>query len=208
MVPVRTKDGLGRTMPGPRHAERHINKRSGKGRMANPFSGIPVDEAMRRIEKSAAFKQLRSERPQAYLAHAFITRSAEGCGTWQVGFYDREQDRIIVAEVNGEAVALHPPEEVYKEPGRTILPLKEEDVTVPVADAVATMDARMREAYTGELSNKDIILLQNLPEWGAIWNITALTTAFHVINFKIDAKTGKILSESRESLTTIGKKEE
>ena len=176
--------------------------------MANPFSGIPVDEALRRIEKSTAFKQLRAERPQAYLAHAFITRSAEGCGNWQVGFYDRTQDRIIVAEVNGDAIFLHPPEEVYKEPGRTILSLKEEDVSVAVADAVATMDTRMREAYVGELSNKDIILLQNLPEWGTVWNITALTTAFQVINFKIDAKSGKILSESRESLTTIGKKDE
>jgi hypothetical protein len=51
-----------------------------------------------------------------------------------------------------------------------------------------------------------IILLQNLPEHGQIWNITIVTTTFSVINIKIDSKNGTVIKHSKESL--IGWKKE
>jgi len=164
---------------------------------------VPVHEAHEEIEHSYTYMEFLKKTPQAYLVHAFLTRSDENCSAWQFGFYDRQSDRVVVFETDGHEVKQHPPSEVYKEPGRTIMRLNLNQVQIGVEETLHTIDARMQEAYKGELASKEIILMQTLPEWGTIWNITVLSLTFHIINFKIDVKTGKILSEQRESLTTM-----
>ena len=49
------------------------------------------------------------------------------------------------------------------------------------------------EKYNGEESTKKIIILQQFE--APTWNITYVTSAMNVLNVKIDATNGKIISE-------------
>ena len=49
-------------------------------------------------------------------------------------------------------------------------------------------------------------ILQNLGEFGNIWNITYVTHSFKTLNIKINAENGKILHHSLDSLMDFVKK--
>ena len=66
-------------------------------------------------------------------------------------------------------------------------------------------DKLKREKYKNETLTKKIIILQNLKEFGHIWNLTFLTSSFKTLNIKIDANSGKILKKKLASLITFTK---
>ena len=159
-------------------------------------------EAYARILKSQEYKEFRAAHPKAYLAHCFTTHQDGVREHWQIGFYDPGTDKVTMFEAKSDAILAHPEQEVYKEPGATIEPLYIDEVTVLLGDTLDKIKKRITESYKGEVSSKEICILQHLQDYGTIWNITVLSLTFHVINFKIDAKSGKIIHEQRESLTT------
>jgi hypothetical protein len=169
---------------------------------------ISFESAQKKVTEDPAFQAYKKEYPTAYLVNAFLTKSGDQFSNWQFGYYVKEHEKIAMFEVTEANILAHPPDDIYKEPGKTVMRLLFPDVTVPLSQALASVNDAMRARYVGELANKEIILLQALPEWGTIWNITVLSTSFHVINFKIDAKSGKLVHEQRESLTTLPKKDE
>ena len=60
--------------------------------------------------------------------------------------------------------------------------------------------------YPNELIKKTIAILQNLEQYGAVWNITFVTHSLNIINTKAGAKDGKILSDKIESIMNLIKK--
>jgi hypothetical protein len=68
------------------------------------------------------------------------------------------------------------------------------------SDASSACDEVIKENYKHETLNKAIFLLQNLPEFGEVWNITIITSSFSVINIKIDAITGNVVKHEKQSL--------
>ena len=162
-----------------------------------------MKDAYGALESSEAFKSFSKRRQGCYLTHAFATieEGQEKGAVWQFGFFDRKADRMSVFDVGAE-IKEHDPQEVYKHPDHEILHLAMDEVKFTFPKAMEAVKAAMKDKYKGELANKYIVILQNIPEHGTVWNITVLSTSFHVINFKIDAGSGEIKAESRESLTT------
>ena len=159
-------------------------------------------QAYSAVLKSREYQEFKKKYPHAFLAHAFTTLADNLKTPWQIGFYDEGTDRVILFETAGEKIIEYPPQEVYKEPGHKVQPLYFDEVTVTADQAVGIVNTRMQESYKGEVAGKHIIILQSLEDHGSIWNITVLSLTFHVINFKIDAKSGAIVHERRELLTT------
>ena len=56
------------------------------------------------------------------------------------------------------------------------------------------------------MARKTIVILQNLSEFGNIWNITYVTHSFKTLNMKINAENGKILHHDIVSLMDFVKK--
>ena len=50
-----------------------------------------------------------------------------------------------------------------------------------------------KEKYPKESTMKRIIILQNLENFGNVWNITYFTQSFNTLNIKIKTDSGKIV---------------
>jgi hypothetical protein len=67
-------------------------------------------------------------------------------------------------------------------------------------EALSKAQEVVKDNYPAHLLSKAIVLLQKLPEFGQIWNITVITHTFNVINIKIDAESSKVIKHGMESL--------
>jgi hypothetical protein len=167
---------------------------------------MDINEIIDNVESSGIFKGFIKENPHNYLAHLFSLMDSDHKDDWQLGYYSKETDKITVFDnpVDGN-VTMMPPQEAFKEKNY-IEQLDISKVKVSKDQALKTVDKVVKENYNAESLSKMIMLLQNLPEHGQIWNITIVTTTFSVLNIKIDAATGDVIKHSKESL--IGWKKE
>ncbi len=153
------------------------------------------------IEESKEFKDFLREHPHYYLVHVFTTVDSESVenNLWQIGYYSKDTDRIVVFEGNEGLIFIHPPAEALKKEAY-IQKLDLQELQVSRDEAIKTCNATIKDNYPKELFSKAICLLQNLPEFGQIWNITIVTLALGVINVKIDAISGEVLKHTKENL--------
>jgi hypothetical protein len=153
------------------------------------------------IENSKEFKEFIKNEPHYYLVHVFTTVDSEMVdnGLWQIGYYSKDTDKIVVFEDHDDLIFIHPPTEALKKEGY-IHKLDLEKLKISREDAIKICNDSIKENYPRELFSKAICLLQNLPEFGNVWNITIVTLALGVINIKIDASSGEVLKHTKENL--------
>jgi len=153
------------------------------------------------IENSKEFKEFIKKEPHYYLVHVFTTTDSEKFddGVWQIGYYSKDTDRIVVFEDHDDLIFIHPPAEALKKEEH-IQKLHLDSVNISRAEALKICEDTIKEYYPRELLSKSICLLQNLPEFGQIWNITIVTLAMSVINVKIDASSGVVSKHTKENL--------
>jgi hypothetical protein len=65
--------------------------------------------------------------------------------------------------------------------------------------AMETASKLNTESYPQIKSSKQIIILQNL-EQGQLWNLTFVSSSMDVLNIKIDAASGEVLSHNLNRL--------
>jgi len=150
-------------------------------------------DALERLKKSAEFKKLKGHE---ILIHGFIMVSDEKQSEWQIGYYNKENDKISTFIV-GEKITKNPEAEMLKQ--EKVNPLVLENITVDHLTALERAQACQRENYGSHEPLKIIVLIQNIAA-GQVWNITYLTKTFKTINFKIDAKSGKLLNHEMVEL--------
>ena len=148
-----------------------------------------VKEILKRLEASSEFKGWRKRNKGAYLSSAFLMLN--GSSNWLLSYYDRKANMMTSFEV-GDAIAVRENEEVFKEPKAVVKKLDVAAVAVTAEKALAAagkaFEKDQREPF------KKIVVLQNL-DAGQVWNITFLLKDLTTVNFKIDAKSGKLLSQ-------------
>ncbi len=157
---------------------------------------MELKNAIDKLKLSEEFTKFKEENSNYYLAHAFSIVDTEEI-EWQVGYYGVEKDNVIVFEV-GDIVTVHPQSEVFKKPGTTVKELKLEDIKISLKQAAEIADELVKKKYSAETINKTIAIIQNLEL--PLYNLTLVTATFHIINIKINADTGEIISETRESI--------
>jgi hypothetical protein len=151
------------------------------------------------VEESKEFKDFIKNNKEYYLVHVFSLLDSEHKDVWQIGYYSKDTDKLVVFEHNNDFILIHPPEDALKKE-EYIKKLELEELETSRGEAVDICDALLKENYPHESLTNAIFLLQNLPEFGQIWNITIVTTTFSVINVKINAVNGKILKHKKENL--------
>lgn len=160
-----------------------------------------LKETIKRIEKDKKYKDWKKNHPDFYLAHAFtMLDEKEKKYRWEMGFYNPKTDMLTVVETD-PAVAIRPEEEVFKKDGK-VSPLDMKKISVSVAKAMQICDDVVKEKYSAHVVTKRIILLQNIDR--QIYNITLVTLSFHLLNLRIDAETGEIVSQNMQSIMGLG----
>lgn len=157
---------------------------------------MDINKVINDVESSEDFKTLD---PDHYLVHIFRMMDADKSEDCQVGYYNKKSDKIIVFDYLDGKIKMTPPEEAFKEKNY-IAALDLSKVKVSMDEALNTTQDVVKNNYPAHLLAKAIVLLQKLPEFGQIWNITVITHTFQVINVKIDAESGKTIKHSMESL--------
>lgn len=137
----------------------------------------------------------------SYLAHVFFMD--DGRDEYQIGFVDPNTHEVIVFVVSDSGVSKNPPAEAFKEPDKEILPLLYSDVTYSFSDAIADSISLLEDKYPNHPKKQVIVLLQTLSDVGQVFNITVVTETFYMLNVKIDASNGDVVSEKFDHLMSL-----
>jgi len=149
-----------------------------------------LKEILETLKDSKTFKDWILRNPTAYLCSCFSNNNKD----WQFCFYSPKKDKITTFLNNK---ILQSDSEIFRKEKTKVKELKIEDVKIYLSLALKIAE-KTKEKYSKEKPGKEIMILQNvtLP----IWNITYLLS-LNILNIKIDAITGKIISESLDSVT-------
>ncbi len=153
---------------------------------------------IRETESSEEFKNWKKENPDAHLASAFAMFSDGEERNWLISYYNCKKDTITT--FSGESSN---EEEAFKKEG-DIPELKLEDVKLGEEGALKEARKVLSEEY-GEKPQKVVMVLQNL-EGKVLWNITFITAAFKVVNARVSASTGTVISRNAASLSDFMQK--
>jgi len=161
--------------------------------------------ALEKIKQNKEFKNLNKNK-DIYFSYALIMLENDKSGPWQLGFYHKSTDKMITFIVDKDEINMKKEEEIFKKPGMEVKKVDIEKAKIPYNEILKTAKEFQKKNYPKELVSKTIAILQNLDEYGNIWNITYVTDSFKTLNMKINAENGKIISHNLESLMSLVEK--
>ncbi len=157
---------------------------------------MEIKELVEKLESSDEFRSWRKDNEGFYLVHLFYMSNQPA----QIGYYDKESDRITTFEVNG-GVSINPTSEVFKE-SKSVPRLELSNVKTDRHEALETVKELIKQHYPKEILDKEMILLQEISN-RTVYNVTYFTKAFNTLNIKVDAGTGKVISHDLNSLVSF-----
>lgn len=155
------------------------------------------------LEDSNKFQKWKKEHKESIFSYAFTSIEKELTDDWQIGFYDKKTDKIITFNILNSQVIDNRIDDVFKEPGSKMLEIDFDKVKLGIAEIIEKVNKFIKQKYPNEIINRKILILQNLPNLGTIWNITLISMSFNSLNVKIDAETGQIKSDKLTSLKDL-----
>lgn len=158
-----------------------------------------VEELKRLIESVEASEEFKEIKDKVYLCSLFSIMEKDK-GEWQVDYYSYKEDKIISFVVNDKVNREE--SKIFKEKESKVEKLEIGMVKIDLKEAFKTADKMHKEKYNNETVNKKIVILQVVKK--PIWNLTYLTASFNIINFKIDAVSGNIISDNISSALSLG----
>lgn len=166
---------------------------------------MELKEALNKLEESNEFKGWREKNKDDYLSYAFCELN-EHEGEWQIGYYNKKEDKITTIIVDGE-IKITSQEEIFKKPDTRVNKLDLGKVKLSFSEVIDRASEFQKEKYPKEVSNKIIAILQNLEEFGDVWNMTFITKSFNTLNLKLNADDGKVLEHKLSSIFDFRKEE-
>ena len=163
-----------------------------------------LKKTIKKLESSKTFKDYKKTNPDAYLTSTFLM--AENLEEdWQLDYYSIKSKKITSFVIKDKIKSM-PETKPFQEKETIIEKLDIDKIKIDFKKVLEIADKLKKEKYKNETLTKKIIVLQNLKEFGQIWNLTFLTSSFKTLNIKINASSGKILKENLASLITFTKK--
>ncbi|MBI4149523.1 hypothetical protein HY491_03680 [Candidatus Woesearchaeota archaeon] len=160
-----------------------------------------ITEKLGKVTQSSIYRKWKQGNSDAFLAHLFF--SSDDPGHMNAGFYLPKTDRMKVFSVNGD-VQEHADEEILKQPDAVVERLEIGSVRVDIEQAISGAAAHLQEKYPQEHLLKHFVILQSIGS--PLYNLTQFTSSLHIINLRIDAATGEIISEKRFSMKEFQQK--
>lgn len=148
-----------------------------------------------KLKSSEEFLKWHSKNKDAYLASCFLMVDREDndkLRKWQFDFYLRKLNKMTSFIVN-EKIEIQEEEEIFKKSKNEIRKLDLRKVKINFERVLKIINKKHKEKFS-----KKIIILQNMDK--PFWNISLLDDSLNITNIKIDAVTGRILSEKKENL--------
>lgn len=174
-----------------------------------------VSKLVEAVEKSSEFSEWRKTNGSAYLTSLFVMvkdlarleSSDSDANEWLLSYYGGDDDTFTTFSSLGVKRAAR--EQAFKK-GKTLPELKATEVKVDVQGSVQAAEEVRGSKYKGEGVSSMIAILQPLSAGEIfdgvdkakkiagtipVWNLTYITTSYNIINVKVDAETGKVLTD-------------
>ncbi len=151
------------------------------------------------IEASDEFKDIKDN---VYLCSLFIIMENDS-GDWQADYYNSKADKMFSFLVKDNKVNSEE-SKIFKEKDSKVDRLEIDRIKIDLNEAFKIANKLHKDMYDNETVNKKIVILQVIKK--PLWNITYLTAGFNIINFKVDAVSGEIISSNRSSALGLGTK--
>ncbi len=144
------------------------------------------------LQEDPKFQEWKKSHSDAIFSYAFITIDKQLSNDWQFGFYYKKDDRMVTFALVNEKAGEPRVDEVFKEPGAKMHEIDMAKVKLSIAEVLELAEAFVKVSYPKEFISRKILILQFLPDFGLVWNITMMSLTYNSINLKITADTGDI----------------
>ncbi len=165
---------------------------------------MDIKLALKKLEESSDFRKWQKKNKNTYFSYAFKIPQ-EMSNEWQLGFYNKKKDKITTFIVNGNSVDIRLEEDIFKKEETRVNEIQLDKVKLTFDNAIIKANEFQEKNFPKDKSIKTIAILQNMPDFGNIWNITYVTEAFNILNMKIDASNGKVLKHNLSSVFSFRK---
>jgi hypothetical protein len=154
-------------------------------------------EIVENVKLSPEFKTFHHENKDYVLSTVF--QIGEG---WCVGFYSKEKDLMVT--FTSDPITMSKPQEVFHKDAVEPLDMGKVALDIELCDErVQILHAAKYGLHA--ITKKIFVLHQHhVPEY----NVTLITSTFNIINIKINATTGELISDKIESAMAFKAKEE
>lgn len=159
---------------------------------------MEILDTINKVEKSHAFKGWRLRNPHCYLVHVLSMLDEANAGSYQIGYYDPDTDRITTFIIDTDDVQATPDAEVFKKDG-DIPALDRKRVKVDISAALKSVRGIQEKRYSAHIPLKKIVILQNI-DGNQVYNITYITRSFSVLNIRISSDDGRVVLENLSSI--------
>ena len=167
---------------------------------------MELNLALKKLKESKEFKEWNNKNQDNFFSYAFKMLENSKSIPWQLGFYHKTTDKVMTFIVDETEIKIQQEEEIFKKPDMEVKQIDIKKVKISFEKILKKAEEFKKEKYPKELVSKTIAILQNLEEYGTVWNITYVTHSFKTLNMKINSENGKILHHNLESLMDFIKK--
>ncbi|MBL7147734.1 MAG: hypothetical protein ISS82_02825 [Nanoarchaeota archaeon] len=143
-----------------------------------------------KLTNSKIFKEWKENNKKDYLSSYVSINNIP-----QFDFYNPKTDKITSFIINKE-IEIKKEQNIFKSSKDKIKELNLNKIKITQEQAEKIINNL--EKYKHETFSKKIIILQNIKV--PLWNISLITDTFNILNIKINAINGNIISENYESL--------
>ena len=173
-----------------------------------------VSQLVESVENSTEFSDWRKVNSAAYLSSLFVMvkdiarleSGSSGANDWLLSYYDSGDDTFTTFSSSGAKRAAK--EQAFKK-GKTLPELKTGAVKIEIWSGIRAAEEVRSSKYKSEAASSIIAILQPLSGEEIfddsdkakkikgtipVWNLTYITSSYNVLNIKVDAETGKVLS--------------
>ncbi len=153
---------------------------------------MELKAVLKKLKESSEFKEWFKNNNHTYFSYAFTMIENNEQADWQIGYYDKKKNKVITFIVQEREITIKPEEDIFKKPDMEVKEIDMDKVKLKLDDVLDKADKLHKEKYSKELILKKIVILQNLEDFGNIWNLTFVTQSFSTLNIKIKTDDGKI----------------
>ncbi len=153
-----------------------------------------LNDIIVKVETSNEYSEVMKENPNCYLTHVLHMTSLDDIKEYQVGYYNKDNDKIITFALSNGNIQVMPAQDVFKKPGSVVKELFTTnfgDTTFEEVDKLA--NEFQVDKFPKYLPIKKMIILQNIAEHDTVWNVTFFTGTADILNVRINPETKEVI---------------
>lgn len=156
-----------------------------------------LKQAIKDLQKIKEFKDFKKKNPKSYLASCVVIVDGKNVGDWQMDYYQPKKHKMATFIIKDE-IEFKGEDDIFQKEKAEVKELNLDEVKIGFDEVLKLLEDFRKEKYPGDFPNKTIAVLQVAEDY-PIWNLTLLTSTLKVLNVKLSAVDGNVISDQIEN---------